>query len=140
MAISFTRSGVPGLPPPPVSAQNWIFPPETVGDVLVHVHLGLQEMLLGVVSLTDADPDTDAAIYWRSTVSNNDSRFANPRDHSRWHAVMVNASHLPLEFVAHHCRSSNGAGIGVVVEQADPLRGLHFEQGGHREGWDISMT
>lgn len=37
----------------------------TTGDVLVHVHLGLQEMLLGVVTPTDAEPDTDAASYWR---------------------------------------------------------------------------
>ncbi|HEU0102029.1 MAG TPA: maleylpyruvate isomerase N-terminal domain-containing protein [Mycobacteriales bacterium] len=37
----------------------------TTGDVLVHVHLGLQEMLLGVVSPTGAEPDTDAAGYWR---------------------------------------------------------------------------
>lgn len=44
----------------------------TVGDVLVHVHLGLQEMLLGIVSTTDAVPDTDAAGYWRLDVPSND--------------------------------------------------------------------
>jgi hypothetical protein len=44
----------------------------TVGDVLVHVHLGLQDMLLGVVWPVDADPDTDAASYWRSTLPTND--------------------------------------------------------------------
>ncbi|GAA2827664.1 maleylpyruvate isomerase N-terminal domain-containing protein [Crossiella cryophila] len=37
----------------------------TVGDVIAHVHLGLQEMLLGLVSPTDAEPDTDAAGYWQ---------------------------------------------------------------------------
>jgi len=35
-------------------------------DTLVHVHLGLQEMLLGVVSPTAAEPDVDAASYWRT--------------------------------------------------------------------------
>lgn len=34
-------------------------------DALVHVHLGLQEMLLGVVTPADAEPDVDAASYWR---------------------------------------------------------------------------
>ncbi|SNY56362.1 maleylpyruvate isomerase N-terminal domain-containing protein [Paractinoplanes atraurantiacus] len=37
----------------------------TVSEALVHVHQGLQEMLLGCVSHTDAPPDTDAASYWR---------------------------------------------------------------------------
>jgi uncharacterized protein (TIGR03083 family) len=44
----------------------------TVGDVIAHVHLGLQEMLLGVVTRTDATPDTDAAGYWRSAPPTND--------------------------------------------------------------------
>ena len=37
----------------------------TVSEVLVHVHMGLQEMLLGCVTATDDPPDTDAASYWR---------------------------------------------------------------------------
>ncbi|HZA03140.1 MAG TPA: maleylpyruvate isomerase N-terminal domain-containing protein [Propionibacteriaceae bacterium] len=41
-------------------------------DTLVHVHLGLQEMLLGVVSPTDAEPDVDAVSYWRSDPPGND--------------------------------------------------------------------
>lgn len=44
----------------------------TVIDVLVHIHLGLQEMLLGVVSPTAQPPDTDAASYWRVEVLTND--------------------------------------------------------------------
>jgi uncharacterized protein (TIGR03083 family) len=44
----------------------------TAGDVLVHVHLGLQDMLLGLVTPTDTDPDTDAASYWRREVPTND--------------------------------------------------------------------
>lgn len=41
-------------------------------DALVHVHLGLQEMLLGVVTPTDAVPDVDAATYWRTDPPGND--------------------------------------------------------------------
>lgn len=44
----------------------------TVGDVLAHVHLGLQEMLLGLVSRTDGAPDTDAASYWQIDLPTND--------------------------------------------------------------------
>lgn len=44
----------------------------SVADVLVHVHLGLQEMLLGVVDPTDEAPDRDAATYWRDTVPRTD--------------------------------------------------------------------
>lgn len=36
----------------------------TVADVLTHVHLGLQEMLLGIVSPTESTPTVDAATYW----------------------------------------------------------------------------
>lgn len=41
-------------------------------DALVHVHLGLQEMLLGVVTPADAAPDVDAASYWRTDPPGND--------------------------------------------------------------------
>jgi Mycothiol maleylpyruvate isomerase N-terminal domain len=44
----------------------------TVGDVVVHVHLGLQEMLLGLVGLTTEQPETDASSYWRITLPTND--------------------------------------------------------------------
>ena len=44
----------------------------TVGDVIVHVHLGLQEMLLGLVAPTSAAADTDAGTYWRTTPPTND--------------------------------------------------------------------
>jgi hypothetical protein len=37
-----------------------------VGDVLTHVHLGLQEMLLALGTYTDETPDTDAAAYWKA--------------------------------------------------------------------------
>lgn len=44
----------------------------TVGDVVVHVHLGLQEMLLGLVSPTGDAAGTDAAGYWRSAPPSTD--------------------------------------------------------------------
>jgi hypothetical protein len=52
----------------------------TVGDVIVHVHLGLQDMALGLLAPTNAEPDTDAANYSRAGVPTNDRRM-DRRDH-----------------------------------------------------------
>ena len=43
-----------------------------VADVLVHVHLGLQEMPLGMQHTTDAAATTDATDYWRSAPPSTD--------------------------------------------------------------------
>ena len=40
--------------------------------VLVHVHMGLQEMLIGLVSPGTATPDTDAASCWTAKPPSND--------------------------------------------------------------------
>jgi Mycothiol maleylpyruvate isomerase N-terminal domain len=44
----------------------------TRADVLAHSHLALQDMLLALVDPTDAEPDTDAASYWRAEPPSND--------------------------------------------------------------------
>jgi hypothetical protein len=44
----------------------------TAGDLLVHVHLGLQDVLLGLLDPTDSPPDVDAATYWRAEVPRSD--------------------------------------------------------------------
>lgn len=42
----------------PSRCSGWV-----VGDVIVHLQLGLQEMFLGLASPTGCDPDLDAASY-----------------------------------------------------------------------------
>ena len=49
-------------------------------NALMHVHLGLQDMLLGMVSPAEAEPDVDAATYWRTDPPSNDAS-ADPIDH-----------------------------------------------------------
>jgi uncharacterized protein (TIGR03083 family) len=71
----------------------------TVGDVLVHVHLGLQEMLLGVVSPTDRAPDTDAASYWCAPIGPHPA--ASPVGHVRFVRAMGAAYRSPTGIVAH---------------------------------------
>ena len=45
----------------PSRCRGWV-----VGDVVAHVHLGLQEMFLGLASPSDGAPDVDAGSYWRT--------------------------------------------------------------------------
>ena len=51
----------------------------TRGDLIVHVHLGLQEMLHGIVTPSDAQPDTDAAEYWTGDPPGDQDRLAGMR-------------------------------------------------------------
>lgn len=61
----------------------------TVADTLTHVHLGLQEMLLGIVSPTDAEPTVDAATYWSQAPASNDE--AGGTDHGRYVRLLTSA-------------------------------------------------
>jgi Mycothiol maleylpyruvate isomerase N-terminal domain len=75
----------------------------TVLDVAVHVHIGLQDMLLGVVSPTSEPPDVDAATYWRSFPPGpSDDVFA----HTRFVRAVASAYRRPSAAVAH---------VGVTV-------------------------
>jgi len=58
----------------PSRCRGW-----SVADVVVHVHLGLQEMLLGIVAPTDDKPDTDAAEYWRAASPGSADQLAQIR-------------------------------------------------------------
>jgi uncharacterized damage-inducible protein DinB len=84
----------------------------SVADVLVHVHLGLQEMLLGIVTPTDAEPDTDAAAYWRSPVPATD-RDADATTQVRF-VRLLSASYRRPTGLVHHLRPTAEA-IGNVV-------------------------
>ena len=95
----------------------------TVGDVLVHVHLGLQEMLLGVVSPTDAEPDTDAASYWRSELPTNDVD-ADQIAQIRFVRLMGAAYRRPTGLVGHLRPTADGVATAVT---ALPPRALRFQ-------------
>ena len=69
-------------------------------NALMHVHLGLQEMLLGVVSPTAAEPDVDAASYWRTDPPSNDGS-ADPIIHIGFLHRFSTAYRRPREAVSH---------------------------------------
>ncbi len=71
----------------------------TVADVLTHVHLGLQEMLLGIVSPTDAAPTVDAASYWSQAPTSNDE--ASGTDHVRYVRLLTSAYQQPSGSIRH---------------------------------------
>lgn len=71
----------------------------TVVDVLVHVHFGLQEMLLGTSSTTDDAADTDAASYWREAPIDD----ADPLDQVQF-ARSVAAAYRPPSGLLRHVR------------------------------------
>ena len=93
----------------------------TVGDVIVHVHLGLQEMLLGLVTRTDEDPDTDAGDYWLATPPTNDEdsdRVAGMR-----FVRLLGASYRrPVGMVRHLLPTTEGVRAAVKALQPGAVR------------------
>ena len=69
-------------------------------DLLVHVHLGLQEMLLGLVDPTGAEPDTDAASYWRAEPPSNDPG-SDELDNLRFARLLASAYRRPTGLLGH---------------------------------------
>lgn len=84
----------------------------TVGDVLVHVHLGVQEMLLGVVSPTALPPDADAASYWRAEVPSTDPG-ADAVAAVRFVRLLAAAYRRPTGLVRHLRTTADGLGRAV---------------------------
>jgi uncharacterized protein (TIGR03083 family) len=84
----------------------------SVADVLVHVHLGLQEMLLGVVRPTEDQPDTDAASYWRSPVPTNDPD-ADATTQVRFVRLVASAYRRPTGLVGHLRPTAEGVATAV---------------------------
>jgi len=72
----------------------------TVGDVVVHVHLGLQEMLLGLVSPTAERPGTDASSYWQASPPATDDD-ADDLDGMRYVRLLGAAYRRPSGAVRH---------------------------------------
>ncbi|HVM18513.1 MAG TPA: maleylpyruvate isomerase family mycothiol-dependent enzyme [Egibacteraceae bacterium] len=86
----------------------------TVGDVLTHLHLGLQEMLLGIVATTDADPDTDAAGYWRlAPPSNDDEAAQDDIAQIRFTRLLTSAYRRPTGLVGHMRPTVDGVTLAV---------------------------
>jgi hypothetical protein len=98
----------------------------TTGDLLVHVHLGLQEMLIGAVSPTDRAPDTDAASYWHTLPPPSGPGQVS---HVRFVRLVAAAHRSPTDAVARMRPTVDAIGAvvgglpgGVVAFQGHALR------------------
>lgn len=113
----------------------------TVGDVLVHVHLGLQEMLLGVVSPTDRPPDTDAASYWGTLPPATDST-AGPAGHVRFVRLMGAAYRRPTGIVAHLRPTADAlaAAVGALPDEVVATQGHAMRTGDFLATWALELA
>ena len=97
----------------------------TVADVLTHVHLGLQEMLLGIVSPTVAMPTVDAATYWSKAPPSNDDA-ASDTDHVRYVRLVTSAYQRPSGGIRHLTVTGN-----TVMRAASRLPASNLDFQGH---------
>jgi uncharacterized protein (TIGR03083 family) len=113
----------------------------TVGDVVVHVYLGLQEMLLGVVAPTDAAPDTDAASYWSSEVPTNDPD-ADRLDQIRFVRLLGAAYRRPTGLVSHLRPTADGLRGAVSALAPGELRfqGHVMSTGDFLATWAVELA
>jgi Mycothiol maleylpyruvate isomerase N-terminal domain len=88
-------------------------------DALMHVHLGLQDMLLAIVSPTAAEPDVDAASYWRTDPPGNDGD-ADSIDHIGFLHRFSSAYRRPGAAVGHLRLTADA--VAGAVERMTPGR------------------
>jgi len=91
----------------------------TAGDVLTHVHLGLQEMLLGLVTPAPAAADTDAVQYWRAEGGGDDA-VASRTPQVRFVRLLSSAYRDPTGLVAHALPTV--AGVRSALAHLSPGR------------------
>jgi uncharacterized protein (TIGR03083 family) len=113
----------------------------TAGDVVVHVHLGLQEMLLGLVSATDRDPDTDASEYWRSSPPANDED-ADRIDGMRFVRLLGAAYRRPTGLVRHLLPTMEGirSAVAALAPGAVSFQGHVLSTGDFLATWAVELA
>ena len=113
----------------------------TVGDVLVHVHLGLQEMLLGLVAPPGDRPDTGAAGYWRHRPPATDDD-ADEIAAMRFVRLVSSAYRRPPGIVAHLRPTAGGLRSAVTNLPAGALRfqGLVMATGDFLTMWSVELA
>lgn len=112
----------------------------TVADVLTHVHLGLQEMLLGLVSPTDRPTTVDAATYWSSAPPGND---ASETDQVRYVRVLTSAYRRPTGCVRHLALTARilaRAAARTVPEAHLDFQGQVIDAGDFFATWAVELA
>jgi uncharacterized protein (TIGR03083 family) len=112
-----------------------------VADVLVHVHLGLQEMLLGLLDPTDAAPDRDAATYWTAEAPRTDPD-ADALAGARFVRLLAAAYRRPSGAVAHLRPTADGLVRAVRAARPGAVRfqGHVLSTGDFLATWAVELA
>jgi hypothetical protein len=116
--------------------RGWV-----VADVLAHVHLGLQEMLLGMLHTTDAAPTTDAADYWRATPPSSDPD-AEGLDGLLFARRISAAYRRPTGLIGHLRPTLEGVGLAAsrLADAAVRFQGHVLGSGDFLATWAVELV
>ncbi len=113
----------------------------SVADLLVHVHLGMQEMLLGFFARCAGPATIDAASYWTSDQPSNDAQ-ADEIDRLAYVHRLSAAYRRPSALVGHLLPTVEG-----LTRAADQLTGGHlrfqdlvFTTGDFLGAWAVELA
>ena len=113
-----------------------------VGDVLTHVHLGLQEMLLALGMYTDEEPDTDAATYWRAFPPNHGVIGDDQLDDIQFVRRANAAYRRPADLLRHFSITANGLldRVPTLPEVAMPFQDKVLASGDFLAIWVVELV
>ncbi|HEY4024718.1 MAG TPA: maleylpyruvate isomerase N-terminal domain-containing protein [Pseudonocardiaceae bacterium] len=121
----------------PSSCFGW-----NVGDVLTHVHLGLQEMLLALGIYTDVAPDTDAETYWHAFPPNHGEIDQNQLDDIQYVRRANAAYRRPADLLRHFAMTADGLldRVPALPEVAMPFQGKVLASGDFLTIWAVELV
>jgi hypothetical protein len=107
-------------------------------DVVVHLRMGLQEMVIGAAP-TDEGPDHDAASYW---ASHPDDRDDDPVPHILWLRRVASAYSRPSAAVSHLRDVAEGASVAVrsMHEGQVEFQGKRMRSGDFLATWVVELA
>lgn len=113
-----------------------------VGDVLTHVHLGLQEMLLALGMYTDEAPDADAESYWRAFPPNHGVISDDQLDDIQFVRRITAAYRRPADVLRHFAITANGLldRVPTLPEVAMPFQGKVLASGDFLAIWVVELV
>jgi uncharacterized protein (TIGR03083 family) len=111
------------------------------GEVLVHVHMGLQEMLLGLVTPAAGEPDTSASGYWRQPPPATDAE-ADELAAIRFVRLVAAAYRRPTGVVGHLRPTMDGVRSAVTHLRPGAVRfqGLVLSTGDFLATWAVELA
>jgi hypothetical protein len=113
-----------------------------VGDVLTHVHLGLQEMLLALGMYTDEAPDADAASYWRAFPPSQGVISDDQLDDIQFVRRACAAYRRPADVLRHFSITARGLldRVPTMPEVAMPFQNRVLASGDFLAVWTVELV